>query len=106
MNKKFIAICSFVICPTLGLFSQIKILEGEKVIDTYQFSDPNMVALPSNQFYPYFRFDGFTSKSVQKKWKFIDLENDYIKISLCPEIGGKVWSAIDKSTGKPFIYEL
>ena len=70
---------------------------------TYEFSDPNPV--PNvGRIYPYFRFDGYSSKSVSKKWKFIELENDYIKVFITPEIGGKIWGAVEKSTGKEFIY--
>jgi tetratricopeptide (TPR) repeat protein len=32
------------------------------------------------------------------------MENDYIKLSIFPEIGGKIWGAIEKSTGNEFIY--
>jgi tetratricopeptide (TPR) repeat protein len=32
------------------------------------------------------------------------MENPYIKVFITPEIGGKIWGAIEKSTGLPFIY--
>ncbi|WP_289005121.1 DUF5107 domain-containing protein [uncultured Parabacteroides sp.] len=32
------------------------------------------------------------------------MENDFIKVSIFPEIGGKIWEAVEKSTGKEFIY--
>jgi len=57
-----------------------------------------------SRFYPYFRYDGFTDKPIQKKWKVVELSNDYLQLLILPEIGGKVWAAIDKTTGKPFIY--
>jgi tetratricopeptide (TPR) repeat protein len=78
--------------------------EYKKVFTTYPFSDPDPIPKPDTKFYPYFRFDGFTDKPIQKEWKVIELENDYIKLTILPEIGGKVWSAIEKSTGKDFIY--
>ncbi|WP_316635509.1 DUF5107 domain-containing protein [uncultured Flavobacterium sp.] len=80
------------------------IKEYKKVFTTYPFSDPDPIPKPDTKVYPYFRFDGFTDKPIQKEWKVIELENDYIKITILPEIGGKVWSAIEKSTGKDFIY--
>ncbi|MGZ5222380.1 MAG: DUF5107 domain-containing protein, partial [Chitinophagaceae bacterium] len=48
--------------------------------------------------------DGFAEKSVQKEWTVVELENDFIKVMILPEIGGKIWAAIEKSTGQPFIY--
>lgn len=80
------------------------IKEYKKVFTTYPFSDPDPIPKPDTKTYPYFRFDGFTDKPVQKEWKVIELENDYIKLTILPEIGGKVWSAIEKSTGKDFVY--
>lgn len=78
--------------------------EYKKVFTTYPFSDPDPIAKPDTKIFPYYRFDGFTDKPIQKEWKVIELENDYIKITILPEVGGKVWSAIEKSTGKDFIY--
>ncbi|ULQ51550.1 DUF5107 domain-containing protein [Flavihumibacter fluvii] len=78
--------------------------EYQKTYTTYPFSDPNPVALLS-AVYPYFRFDGFTNTPVRKSWKVVELENDFIKLLILPEIGGKIWTAIDKSTNKPFLYD-
>src|SRR5688500_4678288 len=76
------------------------IKEYKKVFTTYPFSDPNPI--PSfTKIYPYFRYDGFTNKAIQKEWKVVELENDYIKVMILPEVGGKIWAAIEKSTGQP-----
>ena len=32
------------------------------------------------------------------------MENDYIEVFMLPEVGGKVWGAVDKSNGEEFIY--
>ncbi len=80
------------------------IKEYKKVFTTYPFSDPNPIADPSSKIYPYFRYDGFTDKPVQKEWKVVELENDYIKIMILPEVGGKIWNAVEKSTGESFVY--
>ena len=77
--------------------------EYKKIFATYPFSDPNPI--PSfTKIYPYFRYDGFSHKSIQKEWKVVELENDYIKVMILPEVGGKIWTAIEKSTGQPFLY--
>lgn len=74
-----------------------------KVYPTYEFSDPDPV--PSfSKLYPYFRFDGFTSNAVDKQWKIVQLENDYLRVEIMPQIGGKVWSAYDKINQQYFIY--
>lgn len=71
---------------------------------TYPFSDPNPIPNPELYYYPYFRFDGFSVEGQNQKWKEVVLENDYVKVSIFPEIGGKIWGAIEKSTGNEFVY--
>lgn len=83
---------------------QATVTETVETIKTYPFSDPDPVADPSDLFYPYFRFDGFAAKGTQQQWKVVSLENDYIRLTLFPEIGGKIWGAVDKTTGREFIY--
>ena len=79
------------------------IKESKKVFTTYDFSDPDPIA-DVGKFYPYYRFDGYSNTPVQKEWKIGELENDWIRVMILPEIGGKIWGAWEKSTGKPFIY--
>ncbi|WP_428659666.1 DUF5107 domain-containing protein [Runella sp.] len=79
------------------------IRETTQTLKTYPFSDPDPVPKPG-RIYPYFRYDGYTNTPVMKEWKFIELENDYIKVYITPEIGGKIWGAYEKSTNYPFIY--
>jgi tetratricopeptide (TPR) repeat protein len=80
-----------------------KVREYMKTFKTYPFSDPDPVP-EVGKVYPYYRFDGYTDHPVNKEWKVVELENDYIKVMILPEIGGKIWAAIEKSTGKSFIY--
>jgi Tfp pilus assembly protein PilF len=78
--------------------------ESKKKYVTYPFSDPDPI--PSQTaIYPYFRYDGFTNTPVQREWTVVELENDYIRVVILPEIGGKIWTAIDKTTGKPYLYD-
>jgi Tfp pilus assembly protein PilF len=96
--------CLTVFCaPVVGAGAKSTVKEYDRVFTTYPYSDPDPVPAMS-RFYPYFRYDGFTDKPVQKKWKVVELSNDYLQILILPEIGGKIWAAIDKTTGKPFIY--
>jgi Tfp pilus assembly protein PilF len=102
--KKFLSL--FLICVSINGFAQqnTTVKEYKKTFTTYPFSDPDPIPKPDSKIYPYFRFDGFTDKSIQKEWKVVELENDYIKIMILPEVGGKIWSATEKSTGKDFVY--
>lgn len=70
---------------------------------TYPFGDPNPIPVVG-RIYPYFRFDGFSPTAQTRAWKVVELENRYLKVSILPEVGGKIWSAIDKRSGRSFIY--
>jgi tetratricopeptide (TPR) repeat protein len=83
--------------------SPATVKESNKVFKTYPFSDPDPVPRMGN-IYPYFRFDGYTNKGTDQSWKVVELENDYISVMILPEIGGKIWAATEKSTGKNFLY--
>ena len=71
---------------------------------TYPFSDPDPVPATSVSRYPYFFFHGTSAKSAPRKWKAVVLESDRMKVTILPEIGGKIWGAVDKVTGHEFIY--
>ena len=87
-----------------SLFSQeSKITEEKMNMKTYMFSDPSPIP-QIGRLYPYSRFDGYTDKGIDRLWNMVVLENDYIKVFVCPDIGGKIWGAIEKSTGKEFMY--
>ncbi|MBE6584503.1 MAG: DUF5107 domain-containing protein, partial [Ruminococcaceae bacterium] len=39
-----------------------------------------------------------------KPWTLITLENDYVRIGILPELGGRICEAYDKTTGYDFLY--
>jgi Tfp pilus assembly protein PilF len=74
---------------------------------TYPYSDPNPVPVITEgreAIYPYHSFNGYSLTGQMQKWNVVKLENDYIEVYVLPSDGGKVWGAIEKSTGKEFIY--
>ena len=82
--------------------SQIKEIEEEYI--TYPYSDPNPIPV-FGKVYPYFRFDGYTTQPVKMKHKVVVMENDYLRIKIFPGIGGKIWSVVDKTSGKEMFYD-
>ena len=77
---------------------------GSMRMKTYPFGDPDPMPATAETRYPYFRYDGSTDTAEMKDWKTVVLENDRIRVTLLPEVGGKVWGATDKVTGKDFLY--
>ncbi len=104
-SRQLILSC-LVISLCASAFAQAQtatVKEYQKIFTTYPYSDPSPIPLTTS-LYPYFRYEGYTDKPVQKSWKVVELENDYIKVMILPEVGGKIWTAIEKSTNQPFIY--
>jgi len=101
-----VLVCFF---PVNAHGQNVTVSENLQVIKTYPFSDPNpLPAMAINnlvsRFYPYFMIDGYSNQGVNKNWKVVTLENDFITLTVLPEVGGKVMGAVEKSTGKEFVY--
>jgi hypothetical protein len=94
---------SLLLLPISLLAQKATIKETIRPMVTYPYSDPDPVARPG-RVYPYFRFDVFTTRGVIREWKLVELENDYIRLAIMPEMGGKIWEAYEKSQNFPFIY--
>ncbi|MEZ4825515.1 MAG: DUF5107 domain-containing protein [Bacteroidia bacterium] len=83
-----------------------RISEDKKPIKTYPYDDPNPIPiLGSNpKIYPYHKFEGYSHEGKPMDWNVVTLENDYIAVYVLPDAGGKVYGAVEKSTGEEFIY--
>ena len=54
--------------------------------------------------YPYPANDHLTGIRQEDTFTALYLENDYVKLSILPEIGGRLFSALDKTNGYDFFY--
>lgn len=45
------------------------------------------------------------SRKEDKEYVLVTLENEYVKIEILPEIGGRIYSALDKTTGYDYFYK-
>ncbi len=55
---------------------------------------PNKVVLEVNR-----------KEKIDREYTVVVLENEYLKIEILPEIGGRIYSALDKTTGYDFFYK-
>ena len=46
--------------------------------------------------------DRIATESEKKLWKAVHLENDYVRLMILPEIGGRIHIGYDKTTGYDF----
>ncbi len=55
-------------------------------------------------FYPYPIYDRLTGEKTDRTYRVVHLENRYLKVSVLPELGGRIFSAVDKTNGYDFFY--
>ena len=96
------------------VFSQVMLTEQQWVLPTYSVepADKNPMFFKNENYqgaskviYPYALNDVISDKKTDKAWKALILENEYIKVCVTPEIGGKLYYATDKSNDYNFIYK-
>ncbi len=93
--------------------SSVKLWEEQITIPTYLAGAPE----PNPMFffgresqgaqgpvYPYPMYDTLTGKKVDKSYTAVYLENEYLRIGVLPEIGGRIFEGVDKTNGYNFIY--
>ncbi|NAS10469.1 DUF5107 domain-containing protein [Poritiphilus flavus] len=107
LNSSLYFLITAFLLVNLGYTQSVSIREEVMSLDTYAFKDPNPVPIlvDNPKIYPYFKFEVYGHESRKQDWKVVTLENEYIKVFVLPEIGGKVWGAIEKSTGEEFLYK-
>ena len=70
--------------------------------------DPNppFDSLTTGSFYnyPYTLRHNLVDRRVSRKWRMLNLENEYLKCSILPDLGGHLYTCIDKLTGASMFY--
>ena len=91
----------------------VKIWEEPLAIPTYMVEPPDLNPIfykgevyqgAKKSIYPYPSLDKLTDIRENKTYKALYLENQYVKISFLPELGGRLFSALDKTNSYDFIY--
>jgi hypothetical protein len=65
---------------------------------------PVPTALDPNGVYPYVSYCETANRPVPQKYKFVVLENRQIKVTISPDLGGKVTSIVHKASGREVLY--
>lgn len=97
-----IAICQPVVAP-------VKVWQGTLTLPTYEEglpdSNPPFDLYATSRFnYPYTLRTNLTGVKAPHDWRAVFLENEYLKCSVLPDIGGHIYTCVDKISGKPMFY--
>lgn len=92
---------------------QVRVWEEEVSIPTYGVGTPDKNPMflekriyqgSSGRVYPYPVIDKIEDEKQMKPYKVAILENEYVRIEILPEIGGRVYRALDKTNNYDFVY--
>ena len=88
-----------------------RVWEAALVIPTYELHPPNpypaLLDWQSRKWrpvYPYPFLDSLGNQKTNKTWKAVYLENEYLKVTVLPELGGHVYQIFDKTLNRDIIY--
>jgi tetratricopeptide (TPR) repeat protein len=93
----------------LPICAQVKVWEGTMTLPTYDEGNPD----PNPPFdvygtttfsYPYTLRKNLTAQKSDHVWRAVYLENEYLKCSVLPDIGGHVYTCLDKISGQSMFY--
>lgn len=91
----------------------VKIWEENLILPTYEIGEPEKNPIfsekrvyqgSSGKVYPYPVTESIQDTKKDKEWKAVILENQYIKVTVLPQLGGRILRAYDKTNDYDFVY--
>lgn len=108
MGMGLLLVWSAAWCP-----AEVKMEEGKVTLPTYPPGPPDKNAIfytgrvyqgAQGRVYPYPLQDVLHDEKVDKSYTALRLDNEYLTLSVLPEIGGRLFSFTDKATGFEIFY--
>src|SRR5580692_9236320 len=96
-----------------SLSSAVSVRVEELVLPTYlpappdknpMFLEKRVYQGSSGKVYPLPFTDRIAEKAVDRKWRAVWIENEFLRVLILPEIGGRIHALQDKSNGYDLIY--
>ncbi|MCP5517038.1 MAG: DUF5107 domain-containing protein [Verrucomicrobiales bacterium] len=111
------AVCCLLVGLVLALPARtaevVRVWEEDLCLPSYRLTapDPNPMFYRGESYqgaqkrvYPYALMDGITGKQEDGTFRALYLENEFVKLCVLPEIGGRLFYATDKTNGYDFFY--
>ncbi|WP_248061744.1 DUF5107 domain-containing protein [Paenibacillus silvae] len=92
---------------------KVRVWEEQRDIATYDTGKPDKNPMflekriyqgSSGKVYPYPAIDRIEDESKPKSYRLIIIENEYIRIEIMPELGGRIYRALDLTNQYDFVY--
>jgi tetratricopeptide (TPR) repeat protein len=100
---------AFLLLSLCQATAQVRVWQATLTLPTYEEAapDPNP---PFDQYandrfnYPYTLRTNLTNQRADHAWRALFLENEYLKCSVLPDLGGHLYTCTDKISGQPMFY--
>jgi hypothetical protein len=84
--------------------------EEKVTLPTYPLTRYQTDVVDPQYNWPYKRFDmerfrQEAPKPTPRTYRLLVLENSYLKVTILPELGGRIWQVLHKPTGQPMFYQ-
>jgi tetratricopeptide (TPR) repeat protein len=103
--------CSFAAQPTASSsVVPVRVWQGTVDIPTSEMGlpDPNppfdYFVQDYRHIYPYTSLSNLTGRSVPRRWRTLNLENEFIRCTVLPDLGGHIDRCTDKRNGAEMFY--
>lgn len=93
--------------------SKVKVWAEKVIIPTYEVGEPEKNPMflekrvyqgSTGKVYPYPTIEKITDNKIDKEYTAVFLENEYLKVMILPELGGRIQRAYDKTNNYDFVY--
>ena len=108
-----LALIAALLCSLAGISAapdaSVRVWQGTLQIPTYTEGPAN----PNPPFdlfsygrfnYPYPIRDALTDRREPVAWRTLNLENEYLRLTVLPDLGGHIYSCLDKRSGREMFY--
>ena len=110
-NRRSFCLLLFVFVFGLGLrmaTAQVRVWESTLTLPTYEEGRPDLNPAfdqySEKTNYPYSLRNQMTDRRADHPWRVVYLENEYLKCSILPDLGGHIYTCIDKLSNQPMFY--
>lgn len=88
--------------------ADVKAWEGTLTLPTHPWEpddvNPKFYGLEGSIIYPYTMQDDLSNEAVDRTYRTLCLENEFLRVTCIPELGGRIHSVFDKTTGEEMFH--
>jgi tetratricopeptide (TPR) repeat protein len=93
-----------------GPAGRVQVRRGALTLPTYEEGLPDVnprfdrFARRPFLIYPYTARTNLTDRRADRTWRTLELENEHLKLVVLPDLGGRIYSCVDKANGVEMFY--